>query len=94
MVGLFLALLELVRQKLIQIEQEKTFGPIYIFALTEAPPEEAVAHAVSADINKLPSHLQKERHDPADSSELSPEKQITDETGKTGEDDEHRNETP
>jgi len=61
MVGMFLALLELVRQKLVRIEQEKTFGPIYIFALTEQEPEIAVAHAVSADINNLPSKLHKDK---------------------------------
>jgi len=61
MVGMFLALLELVRQKLVRIEQEKTFSPIYIFSLTEQSPEIAVAHAVSADINELPSHIHKDK---------------------------------
>jgi len=60
MVGLFLALLELVRQKLIRIEQEKSLGPIYIFALTDEPAETAVAHAVYADINDLPSKIGKQ----------------------------------
>ncbi len=59
MIGLFLALLELVRQKLIRIEQEKSLGPIYIFALTDEPAEIAVAHAVSADISELPSKIGK-----------------------------------
>jgi len=35
MVGLFLALLELIRLKLVRIEQERDFGPVYIFALTD-----------------------------------------------------------
>jgi len=59
MVGLFLALLELIRMKLIRIEQETDFGPIYIIALTDEPAELAVAHAVSADIDQLPSETQK-----------------------------------
>lgn len=56
-VGLFFALLELIRQKLVRIEQEKTFGPIYIFALTDEPAELAVAHALSAAIQTLPSKV-------------------------------------
>jgi segregation and condensation protein A len=61
MIGMFLALLELVRQRLIRIEQEKSFGPIYIFALTDEAAEIAVAHAVSADIDDLPSKITKEK---------------------------------
>jgi len=60
-VALFLALLELIRQKLVRIEQEKAFGPIYIFALTEEPAQNAVDRAVSAEIDRLPSHIQKEK---------------------------------
>ncbi len=60
-VGLFLALLELIRMKLVRIEQERSFGAIYIFALTEEPAELAVAHAVSHSISKLPSLAQKEK---------------------------------
>jgi segregation and condensation protein A len=55
LVGLFLALLELIRMKLVRIEQELDFKAIYIFALTDEPAELAVAHAVSADIDTLPS---------------------------------------
>ena len=60
-VGLFLALLELIRMKLVRIEQEKVFEAIYIFALTEEPAELAVAHAVSAELNRLPSKKQAEQ---------------------------------
>ncbi|MBI9017848.1 MAG: segregation/condensation protein A [Phycisphaerae bacterium] len=45
--GLFLSLLELMRQKLVRIEQEKTFGHIYVFPLTDEPAELAVARTVS-----------------------------------------------
>lgn len=61
MIGLFLALLELIREKLVRVEQEKLFGPIYIIPLTNASPEIAIAHAVSEDINALPSHLNKDK---------------------------------
>lgn len=61
MIGLFLALLELIREKLVKVEQEKTFGDIYIFALTEETAKTAVAHAVSAEIDELPSKINKDR---------------------------------
>ncbi len=64
MIGLFLALLELIREKLIRVEQERTFAPIYIIPLTDEAPEIAIAHAVSADIDALPSHLNRDKkHD-------------------------------
>ncbi|MFC1783144.1 segregation/condensation protein A, partial [Planctomycetota bacterium] len=59
MVGLFLALLELIRLKLVRTEQERDFGPVYIFALTDEPADRAVAHALSADIDRLPGNTQK-----------------------------------
>lgn len=61
LVGLFLALLELIRLKLVRIEQEHDFKTIYIFALTDEPAELAVAHAVSADIDKLPGRMSKDK---------------------------------
>jgi len=39
-IGLFLALLELVRQRRIRVEQEVPFGPIYLFLLDATPIEE------------------------------------------------------
>ena len=60
-VGLFLALLELIRLKLVRIEQERPFSAIYIVALTQEPAELAVARAVSRRISKLPSLAQKEK---------------------------------
>lgn len=61
MVGLFLALLELIRMKLVRIEQEAAFKSIYIFSLTEEEPAKAVAHALSADIEQLPSDLNRDQ---------------------------------
>ena len=60
MVALFLALLELMRQKLVRIEQEDSFTPIYIFPLTEEPAELAVTHAISAEAEHLPSEIIKD----------------------------------
>jgi len=70
MIGLFLALLELIRMKLIRIEQELDFGPIYLIALTDEPAEIAVAHAVSADIDQLPSEAQKQKYQPSDQTDI------------------------
>ncbi|MBN1806478.1 MAG: segregation/condensation protein A [Sedimentisphaerales bacterium] len=42
MIGLFLAVLELVREKLVTAEQAKPQMPIYLRALTDEPAEEAV----------------------------------------------------
>jgi segregation and condensation protein A len=53
--GMFLALLELMRQRLVRIEQEETFGTIYIFPLTDEPAELAVAHAIFSDSDQLPT---------------------------------------
>jgi segregation and condensation protein A len=71
-VGLFLALLELIRMKLIRIEQERVFSPIYIIALTDEPADLAVAHAVSQAIDKLPSVAQKEKDEALSDPEEEP----------------------
>ena len=48
MVGLFLALLELVREKLVRVKQRSTSGGLYLQPLTDEPPEEAVQKAIIA----------------------------------------------
>ena len=48
MIGLFLALLELVRERLVHAEQAKPFESIYLKALTEEPAEQAVHNAIMA----------------------------------------------
>ncbi|MHC5077074.1 MAG: segregation and condensation protein A [Planctomycetota bacterium] len=48
LIGLFLALLELVREELVWTEQEKDSGAIYLKALTDEPADEAVKRAVIA----------------------------------------------
>jgi len=47
-VGLFLALLELIREKLIWAEQTKPCGDIYLRTLTTEPAEQAVGKAIAA----------------------------------------------
>jgi len=46
MVGLFLGLLELIREKLVSLEQSDSSGKIYLRALTEEPAEQAVQRAI------------------------------------------------
>ena len=58
--GMFLALLELMRQRLVRVEQEEAFGTIYIFPLTDEPVELAVAHAIFRDADQLPTVATKE----------------------------------
>ncbi len=48
MVGLFLGLLELVRAKLVSAEQPASSSAIYLSALTDEPPEQAVQNAIFA----------------------------------------------
>ena len=49
MIGLFLALLELIRGKLIWVEQPESEGTIYIKALTDEPAETAVQRLILSD---------------------------------------------
>lgn len=48
MVGLFLALLELIRERLVWAEQPKSSSSVYLRPLTEAPAEQAVQKAILA----------------------------------------------
>ena len=48
MVGIFLAMLELIRDKLVWAEQGENSHQIYLRALTEEPAEEAVRRAIMA----------------------------------------------
>jgi segregation and condensation protein A len=48
MVGLFLAMLELIRDKLIWAEQPEDSSQIYVRSLTDEPPEQAVQRAIMA----------------------------------------------
>ena len=56
MVGLFLALLELIRESLLWAEQAEPDAPIYLRALTDEPAEQAVRKAIlSAETESEPS---------------------------------------
>jgi len=48
LVGLFLALLELIREGLVWIEQAESLAPIYLRPLTDEPAEQAVQKAILA----------------------------------------------
>lgn len=48
MIGMFLAMLELIREKLVWAEQPAPFGQIYLKSLTDEPAEEAVRKAILA----------------------------------------------
>ena len=49
MIGLFLAMLELMRNHLVWVEQPDAAGPIYLKPLTSEPAEEAVHNAIYAN---------------------------------------------
>jgi segregation and condensation protein A len=77
MIGLFLALLELVREKLVWAKQPKPLAPIYLKALTEEPAEEAVQNAIlaaAAEGEKSPKTRQRKPADggPVPVTELPP----------------------
>ncbi|MFA5553860.1 MAG: segregation/condensation protein A [Phycisphaerae bacterium] len=60
MIGLFLALLELVRDRLIAAEQQEGGDAIYINALTDEPAEQAVRKAILAASSETAEETQKE----------------------------------
>ena len=65
MVGLFLALLELIRDRLVWVEQPKSSTQLYLRALTDEPAEQAVQKAILAASgemnNQQSSQTQKQR---------------------------------
>lgn len=73
MIGLFLALLELIREELIWAEQDGCTQDIYLRSLTEEPAEQAVQKAVLATAAEEQSvDAQKEQAPPIEISELPP----------------------
>ncbi len=61
MIGLFLAMLELIRNKLIWAEQPDSEGPVYLKPLTSEPAEEAVHNAIYASPEAMESTPQDSR---------------------------------
>jgi len=66
MIGLFLALLELVREKLVWSKQPKPLASIYLKALTEEPAEEAVQNAILATAAEGEKSPETRQQKPAD----------------------------
>ncbi|HUU16500.1 MAG TPA: segregation/condensation protein A [Sedimentisphaerales bacterium] len=73
MIGLFLALLELIREKLIWAKQQASSSSIYLRTLTEEPAEQAVQKAIiaaEADNNK-PAQAEQQKLPPLTISEFA-----------------------
>ena len=78
MIGLFLALLELIREKLAWVEQASD-SSIFVRSLTEEPAEQAVQEAILASEagSDESDHAEKRKEPPIPISELSPESKVT-----------------
>jgi len=73
MIGLFLALLELIREKLIWAKQQASSSSIYLRPLTDEPAEQAVQQAIiaaEADNNK-PAQAEQQKPPPLTISEFA-----------------------
>jgi len=75
MIGLFLALLELVRDKLVWAEQADASGTIYLRALTEEPAEQAVQKAILAAVEASDSQLAQAQQQSASAEAATADKQ-------------------
>ncbi|MHC4431088.1 MAG: segregation and condensation protein A [Planctomycetota bacterium] len=64
MIGLFLAMLELIREKLIWAEQQSSGSAIYVRSLTDEPAEQAVQQAILATEADLEESRAEERGQP------------------------------
>ena len=67
MIGLFLALLELIRERLVWVEQAKSSAQLYLRALTDEPAEQAVKKAIfttAAETNKEQSAQTQQQKQP------------------------------
>jgi segregation and condensation protein A len=62
MIGLFLAMLELMRNHLVWVEQPDAAGPIYLKSLTSEPAEEAVHNAIY--VNPEAMEMESETREP------------------------------
>jgi len=76
MVGLFLALLELVRDNLVWTEQAKPFEPIYLKAMTEEPAELAVQRAIVATEQQMIEQQQQRQNEQPELAAENTEHQI------------------
>lgn len=75
--GLFLAMLELIRLRLIWVEQvHELAGPIYLRALTDEPAARAVRNAIIADEDRAESRPDKPKQPPIPIRQLPPKKSV------------------
>jgi segregation and condensation protein A len=82
MIGLFLALLELVREKLIWAEQESVGSAIYVRPLTDKPAEQAVQQAILAtEVDDEESQAEDQEQPPIPIAELPAKVAVPVETG-------------
>lgn len=84
LIGLFMAMLELIRNHLVWAEQPETGGPIYLKPLTTEPAEQAVQNAIYANPEAM------ERPAPADERDDEEEpaaEEIADTSADTDEDE-------
>jgi len=75
MIGLFLALLELVRERLIWAKQPASLSSIYLRPLTDEPAEQAVRKAILAVAetdNRNSAQTEQQKHPPVPIAELPP----------------------
>jgi len=71
MIGLFLAVLELIRERLVGVEQPNPAGAIYLRSLTDEPAQQAVQKAIVAAAEADDTQA-KEQHRPIAITELPP----------------------
>ena len=80
MIGLFLALLELIREVLVSAEQPNPAGPIYLRPLTDEPAEQAVQKAILAAAGEPPPaspEIPRQEQPPIAITELPPRSKPT-----------------
>ena len=92
LIGMFMALLELVRNKLISAEQHEAFSPIYIRSLTRENPVEAVRKAILATADEMAESESASRPMPQDRAaepEDDPVDEIVDRSADGNEGEQH-----
>lgn len=98
-VGLFLAILELIRQRQIRAEQEQTFGDIYLFLLQEVDPDAPFAGRTAEipDADEVRIHVVEEARSAVHVAERRPlhfTTRVTHDSDGTRADDRHTDADP
>ena len=76
MIGLFLAMLELMRNHLVWVEQPDATGPIYLKPLTSEPAEEAVHNAIYANPEAMEMDSEQQGANVAEASSFGADAEI------------------